>query len=243
MYNMFRSRTTSEPWIQALTILMARSALDLLLVNCVMSGKDIKRGCHDHFQGQRHLYGQTSGYKGFVRVSLWHGLDISDCWGPLCSRVVDCNGVVELYSPTAYYRERQGQRQRRGINRVRRPTAYSRCNFSRCVFAPGLQMTHCDALLNQDWCRWLLASSLGDLCHRRHSHLAWCSLGRVRRCWSVGQSSSHFAAPTVAPTVGATNETRWCETVTQLGLRRPPAADYAARRTPPLRGLKIDARG
>jgi hypothetical protein len=29
------------------------------------------------------------GYRGFVRFPLWHSLEISDCWGPLCSRVVD----------------------------------------------------------------------------------------------------------------------------------------------------------
>jgi hypothetical protein len=34
-------------------------------------------------------------YRGFVRFPLWHSLDMSDCWGPLCSRVVDGNGVVE----------------------------------------------------------------------------------------------------------------------------------------------------
>jgi hypothetical protein len=26
---------------------------------------------------------------GVLSVSLWHSLEISDCWGPLCSRVVD----------------------------------------------------------------------------------------------------------------------------------------------------------
>jgi hypothetical protein len=29
------------------------------------------------------------GYRGFVSFPLWHGLEISDCWGRLCIRVVD----------------------------------------------------------------------------------------------------------------------------------------------------------
>jgi hypothetical protein len=44
------------------------------------------------------------GYRGFVRFPLWHSLEISDCWGPLCSRVVDARVWVWQISDVTFYR-------------------------------------------------------------------------------------------------------------------------------------------
>jgi hypothetical protein len=50
------------------------------------------------------------GYRGFVRFPLWHSLEISDCWGPLCSRVVDARVWVWQISDVTSGVTRSAQR-------------------------------------------------------------------------------------------------------------------------------------
>jgi hypothetical protein len=62
----------------------------------------------------RHVRGSISGfigvYRGFVRFPLWHSLEISDCWGPLCSRVVDARvWVLQISDVTFLHARRYGE--------------------------------------------------------------------------------------------------------------------------------------
>jgi hypothetical protein len=42
-------------------------------------------------------------YRGLVTFSLWHSLEGSDCWGPLCARLVDAPVWVRLIAARAKY--------------------------------------------------------------------------------------------------------------------------------------------